>query len=203
MPGLAPYKRILAIGQRETINARGTTIFLRESSGEITVTARSNAVGTKTGASYTLRVNQAEEWLHAEEFDSLEIENTSGVENTIELYVGFGRFIKPVPDIVNVQVTSAESEIVETEVDETNIDIGQAGKVELVPADSARVFAIITALSTNAEEIRIGDTNVDTNRGTPLAAGETIKWTSKAACFACSIATVNQGAAKSIYSVPV
>lgn len=202
MPGLAPYKRTLSIGQRTVINARGTTLFLREATGEITVTARSQQVGEGTGESYTLRMTQAEKWFHADTFDEVVIENTSGVANTIEMYLGSGDFEKPVPDIVNVQVTSAESEIVETEVDETNIDVGQAGKVELLPADSARVFAIITALSTNAEEIRIGDTNVDTNRGTPLAAGETIKWTSKAACFACSIATIDQGAAKSIYSVP-
>ena len=201
MPGLAPYKSILAIGKRVTINARGTTVFLRKATGELKVEVRSLAVGDADGASYTLRMDEAEEWLHADTFDTVVIENTSGIKNTIEMYLGFGRFIKPVPDIVNVQVTSAESEVVTTGIDETNIDVGQAGKVELVPADANRIFAIITALSGNAEEIRIGDTNVDTDQGTPLAAGDTIKWTSKAACFACSIATVNQGAAKTIFSV--
>ncbi len=201
MPGLSPHKRILTANQRQSIIARGTTVFLRKATGELSVTLRSNAVGTKTGASYTLRMEQAEKWFHAEEFDEVVVVDKSGASNTIELYLGYGDFEKPVPDIVNVQVTSAESEAVSTEVDETNIDVGQAGKVELVPADSARIFAIITALSSNVEEIRIGDTNVTETRGTPLAAGDTVKWTSKAACFACSIATVNQGAAKSIFSV--
>ena len=201
MPGLAPYKRILTASQREEINVRGSTVFLRAATGPISVTLRSTQVGTKTGVAYTLRMEQAEKWFHAEEFDSVTIQDETGAANTIELYIGYGDFEKPVPDIVNVQVTSAESEIVTTEVDETNIDVGNAGEIELLPADPDRVFAIITALSTNVEEIRIGDDNVDTNRGTPLAAGESIKWTSKAACHACSIATVNQGAAKSIYSV--
>lgn len=201
MPGLSPYRRILSANQRQSIIARGTTVFLRKATGVIAVTVRSNAVGSKTGASYTLEMEQAEKWFHAEEFDEVIIEDKSGASNAIELYLGYGDFEKPVPDIVNVQVTSAESETVSTEIDETNIDVGQAGKVQLLAADPARIFAIITALSTNAEEIRIGDTNVTETRGTPLAAGDTIKWTSKAACFACSIATVNQGAAKSIFSV--
>jgi len=201
MPGLSPYKRTLTANQKEQIAARGTTVFLRIATGALRVTLRSNQVGAREGVSYSVTMNQAEEWLHAEEYDQIEIEDLSGVANTIELYLGYGRFIKPVPDIVNVQVTSAESETVTTEVDETNIDVGNAGKVELLPDDPDRVFAIITALSSNAEEIRIGDSNITATRGTPLAAGETLKWTSKAACYACSIATVDQGAAKTIFSV--
>jgi hypothetical protein len=201
MPGLAPYARILAANERQSINVRGTTVFLRLASGTVAVTVRSNQVGTKSGASYTLRMDQAEKWFHAEEFDEIVLEDVSGAQNTVEFYIGYGDFEKPVPDIVNVQVTSAESEVVTTEVDETNIDVGNAGQVQLLPADADRVFAIITALSGNAEEIRIGDTNIDTDRGTPLDPGDTIKWTSKAACFACSIATVDQGAAKTIFSV--
>ena len=131
MPGLAPYKRKLNANQRATINARGTTVFLRKAQGELSVTLRSNAVGTKTGASYTLRMEQAEKWFHAEEFDSVILEDESGNANEIELYIGYGDFEKPVPDIVNVQVTSAESEAVSTEADETNIDVGNAGKVYL------------------------------------------------------------------------
>lgn len=201
MPGLAPYKRTFAVDAIQKIDVRGTTVFLRLATGELTITARSTQLGDGQGVAYTLRMSEAEKWFTAQEFDSLEIHNTSGVENVTEIYAGYGDFAKPVPDIVNVQVTSAESEVVTTETDETNIDVGNAGKVTLLPADAKRVFGIITALSTNAEEIRIGDVNVDTDRGTPLAAGETIKWTSKAACVACSIATVNQGAAKSIFSV--
>ena len=195
MPGLAPYKSILAIGQRVRINARGTTVFLRKATGELKVTVRSLRVGDADGAEYTLRMDQAEEWLHADTFDQVVIENEAGVANTIELYLGSGRFIKPVPDIVNVQLTSSSSATASTVSDKINIDVGQAGKEQLLPANSARIQAFITALDTNVEVIRVGDTNVDTNQGTPVAAGDSILWTSKAACFACSIATVNQAAA--------
>lgn len=201
MPGIAAYIRTLTAGERTKIEARGSTIFVRRTTEELLVRARTTQVGSGTGVEYQARMAASEKWFTAEEFDSVSLENTGAAETEVEILIGFGDFFRPVPDIINVQVTSAESEAVTTEVDETDIDVGQAGKKELVPADPARVFAIITALSTNAEEIRIGDTNVDTNRGTPMAAGETIKWTSKAACFACSIATVNQGAAKSIFSV--
>lgn len=195
MPGLAPYKSIMAVGQRVKIRARGTTIFLRKATGELEVTVRSLAVGDADGAEYTLRMEQAEEWLHADTFDQIVIVNEAGVENTIELYLGFGRFIKPVPDIVNVQLTTSASASATSIQDKTNIDVGNAGQQQLLPADSTRIYAFVTALPGNAEEIRVGDTNIDTDQGTPLQAGDSLLWTSKAACFACSIATVNQGAA--------
>ena len=200
MPGLAPFVQTLTANQRIDIKARGTTVFLRQATGTIKVTLRSNQIGERDGVAYTLRMEQAEEWLHAVEFDSVEIEDTSGAANTIELYIGYGRFIKPVPDIVNVQVSSNPNNQAETQVDETNIDVGQAGKAQLLAADPDRVQAWITALAGNAEEIRIGDTNVDTNRGTPLQPGDTILWSSKGPCFACSIATVNQGAAVTAFT---
>ena len=199
MPGLAPYKAKIAAGKRVTINARGTTIFLRKATGELKVEVRSLAVGDSDGAQYTLRMEQAEEWLHADTFDAVVLENTLAVENVVELYLGFGRFIKPVPDIVNVQLTSSASGTAETIADKVNIDVGNAGKEELLPADSTRIQAYITALATNVEVIRVGDDSVDTGQGTPVAAGDSILWTSKAACFACSIATVNQAAALTVF----
>lgn len=200
MPGLAPYTRTLAIGQRTVINARGTTLFLRQATGEIRVTARSNQTGDGGGESYTLRMTAAEKWFHADTFDEVEIENTAGVANTIELYLGSGDFEKPVPDIVNVQVSSSNNNVATTAVDETNIDVGNAGAVQLLAQDNTRVQAWITALAGNAEEIRIGDANVDTDQGTPLQPGDTILWSSKGPCFACSIATANQGAAVTEFS---
>lgn len=194
MPGLSPYIRTLAIGQRTVINARGTTVFLRQAIGEITVTLRSQQTGSGGGESYTLRMTAAEEWNHADQFDEVEIENTAGVANTIEFYIGFGRFTKPVPDIVNVQVSSSNNNVATTFADETNVDVGNAGAVQLLAQNDDRVQAWITALAGNAGEIRIGDANVDTNQGTPLQAGDTILWSSKGPCFACSIATANQGA---------
>ena len=65
MPGLAPYKAKIAAGERVTVNARGTTVFLRQATGEIKVEVHSLAIGDSDGAIYTLRMEQAEEWLHA------------------------------------------------------------------------------------------------------------------------------------------
>lgn len=200
MPGLAPYKAILAVGQRLPLAARGTTVFLKAATGEIEVTVFSQRVGAGDGERYTLRMEQAEEWQHADIFDEIAIVNTSGAANTIELYIGHGSYRKPVPDIINVQVSSSNNNVATTAVDETNIDIGAAGAVQLLAQDDSRVQAWITALATNAEEIRIGDANVDTNRGTPLQPGDTILWSSKGPCFACSIANNNQGAAVTEFS---
>ena len=200
MPGLAPYIRTLEIGKRTTIDATGTTVFLRRAIGEITVTLRSTATGERDGVAYTLRMTEAEKWFHAEQFDSVTIENTSGVANEIEFYIGFGDFEKPVPDIVNVQVTLAPNSVAETIADKVNIDVGNAGKELLLPADANRIEAYITALAANAEVIRVGDENVTETRGTPLAAGETLIWKGPNACYACSIATVNQSAAISLFS---
>ncbi len=201
MPGLAPYKRVLQAGQRENIDARGTTIFLRLATGEISVTARSNAVGSKSGASYTLRMTEAERWFHAEEFDSIVIVDESGAANTIELYIGYGDFQKPVPDIVNVALTVPASRDVTTIADKINIDIGAAGKEQLAAINLDRTRAVITADAGNAEIIRVGDTNVDTDRGIPLAAGESLSFESTAAIFACSIATNDQIAAITEFTV--
>ena len=186
MPGLAPYKRILAADARTTIEARGTTVFLRKATGELLVTLRSTRVGTGTGAAYSLRMTAAEKWFHAEEFDSVELLDTSGAANTIEFYIGYGDFEKPVPDIVNVAVTSAVNASVDTTVDNSAFGTGNANAVEVLAANPLRTAAVLTALASNADTLRIGDSDVDTDQGTPLAPGETILWPSKAGVFVCS-----------------
>lgn len=199
MPGLAPYKRTLTANQRTTIDARGTTIFLRKATGELQITVTSLAVGDADGATYTLRMEQAEEWLHADTFDQIIVKNTLAVDNAIELYLGFGRFIKPVPDIVNVQVTLGVNGAAGSIDDKINIDALQIGKEELLPLDDDRLEAYITALSTNTEEIRVSDTAVDSDHGTPLAPGETLIWKGPHAVFACSLTAANQAAAVSVF----
>ena len=191
----------LAAGERRKIPLRGSFFYLRFSSAPLLVELQLIELGTKTGKSTMVRMKGGDKITPQREYDSVVLFNDSAVSVDYETTGGDGDYDRPIPDIVNVQVTSDSSEIVTTEVDETNIDVGNAGAIELVPADPNRIYAIITALSTNAEEIRIGDSNVDTDRGTPLGAGDTIKWSSKAACYAGSIATINQGAAKTIFSV--
>ncbi len=197
MPGLASYKRVLAAGEQTEINARGTTIFCRQTTEELSVTARSTQVGQGGGGgvSYSVRMSESEKWFTAEEFDTIEIVNEGSASSTIEILIGYGDFFRPVPDIVNVSIGVPAGKVSATKADETNIDVGNAGKVSLAAANPNRTQLIITALATNGDPIRIGDSLVDSARGTPLAAGETMIWDSTAECFACSEATVDQAAA--------
>lgn len=200
MPGIAPYLRTLAAGERTTIEARGTTIFVRATTEILEVRPRSTQVGQGEaggqGVEYFARMGASEKWFTAEEFDSVSLVNSGGASTAIEILLGFGDFFRPVPDIVNVAVSIPAARISTSFVDETNIDVGQAGKVSLFPVNLDRTMAIITALAGNSDTIRIGDTNVDTDQGTPLAPGETLAWESTAECFACSEATADMAAAK-------
>ena len=185
MPGIAPYIRTLAAGERTTINARGTTVFVRRTTETLLVQARSTQVGGDKGVAYTIRMAASEKWFTAEEFDSVEIENTGAAATEVEILLGYGDFFRPVPDIINVAVTSLASASVETTPDVINAGIGNANRVVILAANAARIAAVLTALDTNTAIARLGGSDVDTNEGTQLQAGETILWPSKAACEAC------------------
>lgn len=185
MPGLAPYIRTLAADGRTTIEVRGTTIFVRRTTEELRVSARSNQVGAADGTEYTVRMGASEKWFTADEFDSVTFENTGSSETEIEVLIGSGDFFRPVPDIINVAVTSLASASVETTPDVINAGIGNANKVTILAANPARISAILTALDTNDVIARIGGSDVDINEGTQLQAGESLLWPSKAACEAC------------------
>ena len=186
MPGIAPYIRTLAAGKRTKINARGTTIFVRRTTETLLVKARSTQVGGGKGESYTIRMAASEKWFTALEFDTVEIENTSAVNATeVEVLLGYGDFFRPVPDIINVSVTSLASASIETTPDVTNAGIGNANKVTILAANDLRTSASLTALDTNTAIARLGGSDVDTDEGIQLQAGETLFWPSKAACEAC------------------
>jgi hypothetical protein len=195
MPGIAPYIRTLAAGARTKIEARGTTIFVRRTTEELLVRARTTQVASGTGVEYQARMAASEKWFTAEEFDSVSLENTGSAATEVEILLGFGDFFRPVPDIVNVAIDVPASRAIVTVVDKVNIDVGQAGKEQLAAINLTRLRAVVTADAGNAEIIRVGDTHVDTDRGVPLAAGESLSIESTAAIFACSIATIDQVAA--------
>lgn len=195
MPGLAPYKRTLEAGKRTTITARGTTIFVRATTEILEVRPRSTQVGAGDaggqGVEYFARMGASEKWFTAEEFDSVSLLNSGAAPTNIEILLGFGDFFRPVPDIINVAVTSLASASVETTPDVTNSGIGNGNKVTILAANPNRISAVLTALSTNTAVARIGGADVDTDEGTPLQAGETILWPSKAAAEACVEAAGN------------
>lgn len=189
MPGIAPYLRTLAAGARTKIDARGTTVFVRRTTETLLVTARSSQVGSGEaggqGVSYTLRMAASEKWFTAEEFDSVTIQNTGAASTNIEILLGFGDFFRPVPDIVNVSIDVPASRQIPTTVDNAAFGVGNANLVEVLPINLNRIVAIITALAANDQIIRIGDSNVDTDQGTPLSAGETLAIASTAAISVC------------------
>lgn len=207
MPGLAPYIRQMAIGERQTITRQGSTVFVRRADGQLRVTLRSLQVGSgKGGEEYSLRMVQADKWFHADTYDQVIIENVSGVANLIELYLGVGDFSQPVPDIVNVEFevpqdvnvvssnpSPAPSSVIDSQVDLT---VDNLAVVQLLPANPARVRALISAPSANAGILRIGDAAVTATNGTPLAAGETLPLDTTAAIFAIAQATGANSAAR-------
>jgi hypothetical protein len=195
MPGIAPYIRTLAAGQRTKIEARGTTIFVRRTTEELLVRARTTQVASGDGVEYQARMAASEKWFTAEEFDSVSIENTGAAATEVEILLGFGDFFRPVPDIVNVAIDVPASRDITTTVDKVNIDVGQAGLEILAAINLTRLRAVVTALATNTDPIRVGDTNVDTDRGTPLAPGESISIESTAEISACSESVADQAAA--------
>lgn len=184
----------IAAGARFPIAARGSFLYLRSSTDELVVEASLVDLGQKTGQTTKVRMSSGDKIRPAQEFDQVSLYNDSATTVTFELVTGDGDYDRPTPDTVNVQVSSSNNNAATTNVDETNIDVGSAGAALLLAQNNQRVNAWITALATNGEEIRIGDANVDTDRGTPLQPGDTILWSSKGACYACSIATVDQGA---------
>lgn len=195
MPGLAAYRQTIPVGKTVKVRARGTTVFVAQTNVALAVEVRSTQVGGKGGVSYKVTMRQAEKWFTAEEFDTVIIENLGTLPAVIELYLGSGDFFKPVPDIINFAASVPASRNIVTLDDVTNIDIGNAGKISLFPISLVRTRLIITALSTNTDIIRIGDTNIDTDRGIPLQAGESVVVESTAQVFACSEATDDQSAA--------
>ena len=183
MPGLSPYQRTLQPNQKVDINVRGTTIFLRSATGEIQVRARSTNVGDRSGESYALNMLAAEEWNHAQEFDSLEVTDVSGANNTIELYIGYGRYRKPVPDIVNVSPTVPASDNISSPVAVDPVDAGGGAPTQLVAANLNRISVTLQADKANDQNVRIGDSNASITRGIQLAAGEAITINSTAAVY--------------------
>lgn len=96
MAGLAGYRRQLLPGRSDKIGARGKTIVVRDVVGEVVITARSSQVGSGGGQAYSLVMRKFEKWFCPEEFDSVEVQNTSSDTITVELLIGYGDFVREV-----------------------------------------------------------------------------------------------------------
>lgn len=79
--------------------------------------------------------------------------------------------------------------------DQTAVNVGNAGKVLLDPADNYRQWLRITALKGNTDQVRIGDSTVDSAKGMQLQPGDSVDWPAQEAIYACAEATAGQGVA--------
>jgi len=195
MPGLSPFVRRLSAagsqGDRQKIDVTGSTVFMRQVSvGTVRVTTEA----LRSADKHTVDMSQADKLFTVEEYGSVYIQNFQSTAIDIEMYLGIGDFNQPVPDIVNVSLSAASANLSPSD-DAVNIDADNAGAELLSAANPERLRIMITALSTNANAIRVGDSTVDSDRGIPLQAGESVALLTQAAIYACSEAAADQGAA--------
>lgn len=202
MPGLSPYTRVLEAapgpGNVQKITVRGSTIFLRRVMDFAQVLDLPNSIRVTaevkdSGETYTVRMAASEKMFTAREYWEITIENDGPDPLFVEFYFGEGDFFRPVPDIVNVSVVLSAASNIVTYPDETAVDIGNAGAVEILAALPNRHKAIITALEANTDNIRIGDSTVDTDQGIQLQPGFTLAIETKGAIWACSETANGQG----------
>lgn len=207
MPGLAPIRRTLDAGQSVPVGVRGSLIFLRRVltgppadlySGGTGVNAllpiRVTAEVAETGERYEVDMAASEKLSTAAEYYRLELTNPNASAVWAELYCGVGDFYRPVPDIINVSYATASQSLDDAD-DETNIDTGNAGAVNIVAQAAETLRVMITALASNSDAIRVGNANVDSDNGIPLQPGESIALYTQADIYVCAETTDNQGAA--------
>lgn len=93
MAGLAEYTRTIAPGASDGIGVRGNFIRVKETSGQIEVTTRQDALGNKSGEQYKLPMKKFEKLYAASEFDKVEIRSLEATNDvTVVLQIGYGDF---------------------------------------------------------------------------------------------------------------
>jgi hypothetical protein len=159
MAGLHSYVRTILPGRRSPIGARGTTIVLREATGNVNVIARSNKVGSQSGEAYNLVLRRGEKWFTATEFDAVEVENPSASETLeVELLIGYGDYVVPAP-VLGV------SDFVDGH---TPIDLAPTATTLLAAENLRRWRVIIQADEDNTHNIIIAGTDTDAAGGNGL-----------------------------------
>ena len=190
----------LSAGAYITLPLRGSFLFVRAATGNLTVSLTQVELGQKTGQTTKVVMTQNDKVRPIREFDSVTLRNDTASAVVYSIVTGDGDYDRPVPDIINVQVTQGPDSGHISLVDIDTAGQGQANKVSILPDDDTRINAYLTALAGNTDTLRIGDTDVDTDQGTPLAPGETVNWTSKKQTWYCSEgATASQGIAITIF----
>lgn len=171
------------VSQRAKINAVGTMFFVRQilpAGNRLTVRLRAVELGGKSGDSVELSMSQNDKVVLPFAYDRIEIANDAGIALDIDVIFGDGDYVRPLPDLVNVAIVLAGSNALDTIADKA---LNEAAETQILPANTNRVRAIITALEANDQNIRVGDIDVDATRGVQLLPGQTIAIDSTAAIY--------------------
>lgn len=100
MGGLQSYPRKLpGGGGAQSLAARGNVLVVRDCQATVLVTLINNQTGGGSGERYTLALRRGEKWVHPQEFDAVEITNTSATAQNVEFLIGYGDYQQPPPGI--------------------------------------------------------------------------------------------------------
>lgn len=131
-----------------------------------------------------------------ETFDSVTVENISGVSEEIKLRAGFGQLIVSgegqavevtnavsIDDAVPLKVKINGEEIANTITDAVDVTLTAAVATVLAAANTGRKELLVKNPSSNTDTIRVGSGSVAASRGHPLEPGESIVLTVTAAVY--------------------
>ena len=185
MSAIRTTSGILAAGARITYPLRGSFIYLREANGTLTVSASLVELGQRTGQTTKVLMSGSDKIRPEQEYDQIQLYNASAASITYELVTGDGDYDRPIPDTINVSVSVPASDTINGTADVTISGTTNGTADQILAANPDRIRAIITALSTNDQTIRISGADVDSNIGVPLAAGESVAIDSTGAIWGC------------------
>ena len=174
---MRPFTRTLADGAETKIAVRGDTIYVQETSANLIFSTRKNQGGGATGNENATNVSLPlkSTLKTSREFDEITVRNNSGGSVDFTILAGFGEVDEP-PTAIAVEGSNA----LETTADAT------AGAVAAVilAANASRKRVHIQALSTNTQNVRIGDANITAMRGIQLVPGMGFTLDTTAAIYA-------------------
>lgn len=135
----------------------------------------------ETNESYVLTVGDD---VNLSPFSRLRVSHNSGVEQTINLYIGRGTRAgsSRIGGAVSVSVASGITSTADVAI------VANAAAVSVAPANTARKSALITNLLSSAGTLRVGDAAIGAARGVPVEPGATATIETTAAIFAFSTA---------------
>jgi hypothetical protein len=175
----------LADGARRAFPISGEYVYLRESTGQLSVRIIQQNTGGKDGKESAHSMRRGDKIRPGFAFDNVVITNNSGASVTFELAYGTGDFDRPIPDTVNVAVSVPTSDTFSDVADVTVAGVGNANADEISAANSDRTKIIIQAHADNDTTFRVGGSTVDTDTGVQLVAGDVIALETTAAVWAC------------------